>query len=98
MCFLTFLFQTSIVGHHDSEEAVLFPFLNKKLDFSTEIEQHVHVAEGLTGIINYIDQSVADHSKFDGGKLKEMMESLAGHLVRPPLTNQIPTNIHAKTV
>jgi len=71
---------TSIVGHHDSEEEVLFPFLNTKLDFSHEIEQHVRVAEGLTGIIAYIDQSTADHSKFDAAKLKEMMESLGGHL------------------
>ncbi|KAJ6588748.1 hypothetical protein B0H19DRAFT_1100954 [Mycena capillaripes] len=71
---------TSIVGHHDSEEEVLFPFLNKKLDFSTEIEQHVRVAEGLTGIISYVDESVADHTKFEGAKLKEMMEALGGHL------------------
>ncbi|KAJ6624193.1 hypothetical protein B0H10DRAFT_749542 [Mycena sp. CBHHK59/15] len=67
---------TSIVGHHDSEEAVLFPFLNSRLDFSSELEQHVVVAEGLTGIINYIDQSRADHSAFDGAKLKRMMETL----------------------
>ncbi|KAJ7640839.1 hypothetical protein DFH06DRAFT_1271425 [Mycena polygramma] len=71
---------TSIVGHHDSEEDVLFPFLNKKLDFSTEIEQHTHVAAGLTAIISYIDESTADHSKFEGSKLKGLMESLSGHL------------------
>ncbi|KAJ7754522.1 hypothetical protein B0H16DRAFT_1662884 [Mycena metata] len=71
---------SSIVGHHDSEEAVLFPFLNKKLDFSHEIEQHVQVAEGLTGIINYIDESTADHTKFDAAKLKDLMEKLSGHL------------------
>jgi hypothetical protein len=71
---------TSIVGHHDSEEEVLFPFLNTKLDFSTEIEQHVRVAEGLTGIIKYIDESTADHAKFSASKLKEMTEALGGHL------------------
>ncbi|KAK7044583.1 hemerythrin domain-containing protein [Favolaschia claudopus] len=71
---------SSIVGHHDSEEEVLFPFLNTKLDFSTEIEQHVHVAKGLTDIINYIDAAVADHSKFAAAELKDMMVSLSGHL------------------
>ncbi|KAJ7512632.1 hypothetical protein B0H11DRAFT_1698526 [Mycena galericulata] len=71
---------TSIVGHHDSEEEVLFPFLNQKLDFSTEIEQHVVVADGLTGIIKFIDEAAADHSKFDAGKLKELMETLGGPL------------------
>lgn len=82
-------FQTSIVGHHDSEEEVLFPFLNTKLDFSTEIEQHVRVAEGLTNIIAYIDQVSADHSTFSAAKLKEMMESLGGHLVRLFPSNKI---------
>jgi len=71
---------SSIVGHHDSEEDVLFPFLNQKLDFSTEIEQHVIVAEGLTGIIKFIDESVDNHSAFDATKLKGMMETLAGPL------------------
>ncbi|KAJ7204653.1 hypothetical protein GGX14DRAFT_645750 [Mycena pura] len=71
---------SSIVGHHDSEEAVLFPFLNKKLDFSHAIEQHVVVANGLNEIINYIDQSSAEHSTFDSAKLKNMMEALAGPL------------------
>ncbi|KAJ7741424.1 hypothetical protein DFH07DRAFT_838041 [Mycena maculata] len=71
---------SSIVGHHDSEEDVLFPFLNTKLDFSTEIKQHVVVAEGLTGIIKFIDEAVGDHSKFDSAKLKDMMEALSGPL------------------
>ncbi|KAJ7126069.1 hypothetical protein C8R44DRAFT_874446 [Mycena epipterygia] len=71
---------SSIVGHHDSEEEVLFPFLSQKLDFASELEQHVVVAEGLTNIIKYIDQSLADHSAFDSAKLKDMMETLAGPL------------------
>ncbi|KAJ7676382.1 hypothetical protein B0H17DRAFT_1334491 [Mycena rosella] len=32
---------SSIGGFHDAEEAVLLPFLNQKLDFSAELEQHV---------------------------------------------------------
>ncbi|KAJ7064923.1 hypothetical protein C8F01DRAFT_1128768 [Mycena amicta] len=71
---------SSIVGHHDSEEETLFPFLNTKLDFSHEIEQHVFVASGLTEIINYIDKSRADPSKFEAAKLKSLMETLAGPL------------------
>ncbi|KAJ7485427.1 hypothetical protein FB451DRAFT_1229734 [Mycena latifolia] len=71
---------STIVGHHDSEEEVLFPFLSQKLDFSSEVEQHVVVAEGLTGIIKYIDESVANHAAFDGAKLKDMMITLGGPL------------------
>ncbi|KAJ6546199.1 hypothetical protein DFH09DRAFT_1171469 [Mycena vulgaris] len=40
-----------IVGHHDAEEAVLFPFLNAKLDFSAELAQHVAVTGGLPEIV-----------------------------------------------
>jgi len=71
---------SSIVGHHDSEEQVLFPFLSQKLDFSNELEQHRVVEEGLTGIIKYIDNSVADHASFDVAKFKDMMVTLGGPL------------------
>ncbi|KAJ6632231.1 hypothetical protein B0H10DRAFT_2159604 [Mycena sp. CBHHK59/15] len=67
---------TSIVEHHDSEEEVLFPFLNQKLDFSTEITQHVVVADGLEAIIKYIDESRSEPSKFEGSTLKELMQKL----------------------
>ncbi|KAJ7128679.1 hypothetical protein C8R44DRAFT_667061 [Mycena epipterygia] len=63
---------SSIVGHHDAEEAVLFPFLNQKLDFSDELAQHVAVAGGLTGIIAYIDAVRSDPAELDAGKLKEI--------------------------
>ncbi|KAJ7469702.1 hypothetical protein FB451DRAFT_1255313 [Mycena latifolia] len=67
---------SSIVGHHNAEEAVLFPFLNQKLDFSAEVEQHLAVAGGLTGIIAYIDATRASPAEFDAGRLKEMMQAL----------------------
>lgn len=68
------------MGHHDSEEEALFPFLSTKLDIASEVAQHVVVAEGLTGIIAYIDASAADHSAFDAAKLKDMMVALSGPL------------------
>jgi len=70
----------SIVGHHDSEEAITFPFLNQKLDFSAEKEQHVGVAEGLTRIISWIDDARADHAKFKAEELKTMMEEFKERL------------------
>ncbi|KAJ7634743.1 hypothetical protein FB45DRAFT_909731 [Roridomyces roridus] len=70
----------SIVEHHDSEEESLFLFLNTKLDFSEEIAQHVVVANGLTEILKYVDESVANHAVFDAAKLKNMMETLEGPL------------------
>ncbi|KAF7316364.1 Hemerythrin domain-containing protein [Mycena indigotica] len=71
---------SSIVGHHDSEEAVLFPFLSKKVDFSKEIEQHVTVEKGLSEILKYIDRARAEPSTFEAAKLKNLVETLGGPL------------------
>ncbi|KAF7325853.1 hypothetical protein MKEN_00436000 [Mycena kentingensis (nom. inval.)] len=71
---------SSIVGHHDSEEAVLFPFLNTKLDFSHEMEQHVPIAAGLDAIIKFIDVSQGLPERFDAKKFKQLVVGLGDAL------------------
>ncbi|EPQ59768.1 hypothetical protein GLOTRDRAFT_24705, partial [Gloeophyllum trabeum ATCC 11539] len=63
----------SIASHHDSEEAVVFPILNTKLDFSREIAQHKVIHERLDALLAFIASAKADPSKFDAAKMREMM-------------------------
>ncbi|CDO74766.1 hypothetical protein BN946_scf185001.g14 [Trametes cinnabarina] len=63
----------SIVHHHDTEEAVVFPILNKKMDFSHEQDQHKAVHHFLDEFLAAIKAAQKDKSKFDAAKLKELM-------------------------
>lgn len=60
----------------------MFPFLQQKLDFSGEIEQHKVIHAGLDELLPYIRSSKADTSTFDALKLKDMMSKLRDPLVR----------------
>ncbi|KAI9063697.1 hypothetical protein FKP32DRAFT_1571772, partial [Trametes sanguinea] len=65
----------SIIHHHDTEEATLFPVLNTKMDFSHEKEQHAAVHGFLDDFLAAIHEAQADPSKFDAAKLKSRVES-----------------------
>ena len=69
-------------------EAVVFPFLNKKLDFSTEAKQHLVIHAALDGLLDYIRSARADTSNFDAGHLKGLMQSLQVPLVSPPFSSE----------
>ncbi|KIJ51879.1 hypothetical protein M422DRAFT_26564 [Sphaerobolus stellatus SS14] len=62
--------------HHKSEEAIVFPFLNTKMDFSGEAEAHKVIEDGIHGIIAYIDEFSQDITKFDAERLKGLMVNL----------------------
>ena len=59
----------------------MFPFLNTKMDFSHEKEQHKDVHAFLDNFLEHIRAAQADHSKFDAKMLKEMMESASKVMV-----------------
>jgi hypothetical protein len=60
----------------------VFPFLNKKLDFSPELEAHKVIHAGLDELLATIRASKADTTTFNADKLKEMMVKLKEPLVR----------------
>jgi len=64
---------TGLEGHHASEEAIVFPFLQQKLDFTGELEQHKIIHAGLDELLPYIRSAKTDTSKFDALQLKNMM-------------------------
>ncbi|KAJ7141987.1 hypothetical protein C8R46DRAFT_968177 [Mycena filopes] len=74
----------SIEGHHDAEEEVVFPFLNRKLDFSEEQEQHKLIHSTLGSLKTKLRAAKTDPAKFDPAELKQIMvefrEPLLKHL------------------
>ena len=69
-----------ILNHHFSE-AIVFPFLNQKLDFSNEMEQHKGIHDALTKILTSLSEMQATPAKFDVPRLKELMLPLRDPLV-----------------
>jgi len=83
-----FAWASSLDGHHDSEEHVVFPFLNQKLDFSDEIKAHKVIHEGLDDLLAFIKEARADRNKFDAERMKSMMTSL-----REPLFDHLDAEV-----
>lgn len=67
--------------HHDSEEVVVFPFLNQKLDFSNEIEEHKVIHDALDTLYAIIKEGQKSPGKFDSKRLKEHMEGFRTPLI-----------------
>ncbi|KAF8240911.1 hypothetical protein L208DRAFT_1420317 [Tricholoma matsutake] len=67
---------TAIEHHHDAEEAIVFPFLNTKMDFSGETEQHRVIHYSLEDLHTMIKEAQTDLSKFDVEKMKMQMIAL----------------------
>ncbi|GJE85244.1 hypothetical protein PsYK624_013220 [Phanerochaete sordida] len=74
----------SIEEHHNSEEAVVFPFLNEKMDFAGEVAQHKAVHAVLDELAASLAASEADPAHFDAAALRALMvrfrEPLYTHL------------------
>lgn len=71
---------TGLVGHHESEELIVFPVLQTKIDMSIEIEQHKFIHDSLDETLALIRSGKANPSKFDHAKMKEILEKLKGPL------------------
>ncbi|GLB43618.1 putative hemerythrin HHE cation binding domain containing protein [Lyophyllum shimeji] len=66
----------SIESHHASEEEVVFPFLNGKMDFSGEAKQHEAIHGSLEKLLDMIVEAKSKPAEFDAPKLREMMTAL----------------------
>lgn len=62
-------------------EKVVFPVLSKKMDLSTEKEQHQTIHKALDELTEYIKNAKKDTKQFDALKLKGMMTLLREPLV-----------------
>jgi hemerythrin-like domain-containing protein len=69
----------SLHSHHDSEEAAVFPFLNTKLDFSREIEEHKVIHAKLEEMEAYLSESLTakdPNTFFSAEKFRTMLTDL----------------------
>jgi len=64
----------SIEGHHQAEEEVVFPFLNRKMDFSEEQEQHKFIHSTLDALSKKLRTAKADPSTFNAAELKQVFQ------------------------
>ena len=55
------------------QEEVVFPFLNTKMDFSKEIEQHQTIHATIEKLIGIIDKAKANPSSWDPAEMKELI-------------------------
>ena len=67
----------------------MFPFLQQKIDMSTEIEEHKFIQTSLNEMLTLVHAAQADLSKFDAPKLKEIMENMKAPLARPLLAQYL---------
>lgn len=64
------------------QEVTVFPYLNKKMDFSHEKEQHETVHAFLDDFLAVVREAQKDVAKFDAGKLQQMLLDAEGPMVR----------------
>ena len=61
---------------------MIFPFLNQKLDFGKEAEEHKGIHDALDRFGALIAAARADKTKFDPSALAQILEKLREPLVR----------------
>ncbi|CAN8103979.1 unnamed protein product [Discula destructiva] len=79
-------------GHHDGEEEVFFPGIEKatgvKGIMDSQVDEHAAFSEGLKKFKDYIDACLADPSQYAGHELVKIMDTfgevLAVHLASEP--------------
>ncbi|KAK9246523.1 hypothetical protein V1506DRAFT_166353 [Lipomyces tetrasporus] len=72
---------TTLVHHHDVEEAVMFPYLQAKLDFAKELEQHEKLHEALDAFLGQIMLAQKNPSLFDPAEMIQILKSAENNLV-----------------
>ncbi|KAI7779404.1 hypothetical protein LA080_000884 [Diaporthe eres] len=82
----------TLKGHHDAEEEVYFPGIEKATGINgimdSEVHEHAAFSEGLQKFKDYVDSHLADPSSYSGKDLVSVLESfgevLATHLAHEP--------------
>ncbi|KAK9431769.1 hypothetical protein V1505DRAFT_367825 [Lipomyces doorenjongii] len=73
-----------LIDHHDAEEIVMFPELQKKVDFAEEIEDHKKIHDFLVKFLDQIRCALKDQDSFDPAgmiqTLKDVESTLISHL------------------
>lgn len=94
--FLTYMYSWALLVHmhHDNEEAVIFPLLEKSIEvdgfMEKNVDQHHLFGPGLTAFDDYIKSCRAGETRFDGTKVQTIIDSFASIFIEH-LNDEIPT-------
>ncbi|KAK9369048.1 hypothetical protein V1509DRAFT_620966 [Lipomyces kononenkoae] len=79
---------TILIHHHETEEHMMFPFLNAKLDFSKEEEQHKQIFDQIEKFAISVRAAREDNSKFDAALLLQVL-TVVKDLLLPHLHEEV---------
>lgn len=87
-CLLTMLIGKKVHEHHDNEEELFFPQIEKVVGvpglMTANVEQHAAFHGGLETLLTYLDAVKAGEDKYEGKRLRSIIDSfmpvLAEHL------------------
>ncbi|KAK9350189.1 hypothetical protein V1505DRAFT_72825 [Lipomyces doorenjongii] len=72
---------TTLIGHHDGEETVMFSYLQRKLDFADELAQHKKVHDACDVFLSKIALAKKDHHAFDPKGLIQILKDAEDNLM-----------------
>lgn len=96
--FLTYMYSWSLLVHihHDTEESLLFPMLEKDIGIpgwmEKNVEQHKAFGPGIKAYDEYVANARTGKEKFDGVKIRNLIDSF-GTILMQHLTEEIQTFI-----
>jgi len=94
--FLTYMYSWSLLVHmhHDNEESMIFPLLEKNIGIDgymeKNVDQHKLFGPGLTAFDNYVRDVRAGEAQFDGVKVQATINTF-GEVFTQHLTEEIST-------
>ncbi|KAK9238020.1 hypothetical protein V1525DRAFT_402206 [Lipomyces kononenkoae] len=69
-----------LLSHHNNEELIMFPYLQRRLDFAKELEQHRSMHKSLEELLEKIALARKDPTKFDPKGLIQILKSAEDNL------------------
>jgi len=84
----------SLHGHHNTEEEIIFPSIEKQAGkpglMSANVDQHKTFHDGVNALQSYVLDCVAGKVKYDGAKIRKLIDSF-GAVMTQHLADEIPT-------
>jgi len=94
--FVTYMYSWSLLVHmhHDNEESMIFPLLEKNIGIDgymeKNVDQHKSFGPGLTAFDGYVTDIRAGGAQFDGAKVQAIIDSF-GQVFTQHLREEITT-------
>jgi len=67
--------------HHHTEEEIIFPFLQKKIDMDHNLEQHAKFATQIRAFEDHMTNVQRKREEYDAEKVVKLLDEFGDHLV-----------------